>query len=489
MILVRPVGIIISEYSDNISDFTVLSLNRQVSEFLDMAFPAPVWVRGELIKTPKTNTRGHTYFQLVEPSPDGMNQPLAVIDCALFAGNRTVVVREFAREGKIFELMEGMSLRVYGRISIWDKGGKYQFIVQRIDPSWTTGNQAQILRKLVDKLAKEGVLGANGELMMPVAPLNVGLITARDSAASHDFLQGLRESSFPFKVYTAWSPMQGVETVKGVLNAFNRLLAIPSIDVVVLTRGGGSATDLAWFNDEHIARIISQVPWPVISGIGHETDSTLPDFAAHTRVKTPTYAADILVNRVADLQRDIESLAVVLHGSASRGIAVAREKLATRAGILSRSAGMIFRTQMHDLQTLENWFQKHVNNALFSATEILSGSGISLKKALDTGMPRRRRTELLSLSKKLSLTASMKLATCSMQLDSLYATINGNDPERLYRRGWATVRNTKGKLIRTIRNIEIHDKIQVSLSDGSILAETKKIVPGRTENDYGKGQK
>ncbi len=483
MTSVRPAGITISGYSDSTPDFTVLSLNRRVSEFLTTAFPGPVWVRGELTRTPKINQRGHTYFQLVEPSPDGMSQPLAVIDCVLFAGNRAGVVREFAREGSVFELREGMKLRVKGKVSLWEAGGKYSFIIESIDLAWTMGIQAELLRKLVDKLTPEGVLAANGELIMPAAPLRVGLITAEESAASHDFLHGLSTSSFPFKVYAAWAVMQGMDTANSVIRAFNALLSIPDIDVVVLTRGGGSATDLAWFNDEHIARTISQVPWPVISGIGHETDTTLPDFAAFARAKTPTHAADILVNRVADFLRDIESLAVLLHRSASRGVASARVMLAGSAGILARSAGMILKTHLHELQAIENWLLKHVQNNLSSASGRLNRSGLSLEKAIIAGLSDRRERELHSLSERLILSISSKLNTCSMQLDSLDAVITGNNPERLYKRGWSTVRDKDGTLIKTVKNVKIHDEIEISFRDGSISAEARRITPGRVDND------
>ncbi|MCD4846666.1 MAG: exodeoxyribonuclease VII large subunit [Candidatus Aegiribacteria sp.] len=479
----RPAGITISGYSDCTPDFTVLSLNRRVSEFLTTAFPGPVWVRGELTRTPKVNQRGHTYFQLVEPSPDGMTQPLAVIDCVLFASNRAGVVREFAREGSVFELREGMSLRVQGKVSLWEAGGKYSFIIDSIDPAWTMGNQALLLRKLVDKLTPEGVLTSNSELIMPKAPLKVGLITAEESAASHDFLHGLSTSSFPFKVYAAWAVMQGTDTANSVIRAFNALLSIPDIDVVVLTRGGGSATDLAWFNNEHIARIISQVPWPVISGIGHETDTTLPDFAAFARAKTPTHAADILVNRVADLMRDIESLAVVLHRSASRGVASARERLSGSANILARGAGMILRTQLHELQTLENWLVKHIQNNLSYTSGRLNRSGLSLEKAITAGLSDRRERKVHSLSERLILSFSGKLNTLSMQLDSLDAVITGNNPERLYRRGWTTVRDKNGTLIKTIRSVKIHDDIEILFRDGSINAEAKRVTPERADND------
>ncbi len=435
----RPAGNTISDYSDISSDFTVLSLNRRVSELLSTAFPQPVWVRGEIAEVSKSNTRGHTYFRLVEPSPDGMGQPLAVIDCALFAGNRPLIVRSFARVGEVFQLSEGMTLRIQGRITLWDKGGRYQLIVEKIDPSWTMGNQARRLRRLVDKLREDGILGMNAELGMPLAPLNIGLITAEGSAAEQDFIQGLTESRYPFRVYVAYAPMQGDGTAMGVIDSFNRLLTVPDLHVVVLTRGGGSATDLAWFNDEHIAGVISQVPWPVISAIGHETDTTLPDYVSHTSVRTPTHAADYLVNGVADLMANIDSLAVMLHRSASRSIAHERERLSSTAAVLSRSGRLIFRAQKQEINTLENWLVRSASSSIAATSRRLERCGNSLMKVLETGTLRRLEKELNSLQRILASSVSRRFEMYTMHLKNLEAAVSGNNPQRLYRKGWAGV--------------------------------------------------
>lgn len=454
-----------------------------MSELLSTAFPQPVWVRGEIAEVSRSNIRGHTYFRLVEPSPDGMGQPLAVIDCALFKGSRPLVVREFARVGEVFQLSEGMTLRIQGRITLWDKGGRYQLIVEKIDPSWTIGNQAQKLRRLVDKLKKDGILGMNAELDMPLAPLNIGLITAKGSAAEQDFIQGLKDSRYPFRVYAAYAPMQGDGTTRGVIDSFNRLLTVPNLDVVVLTRGGGSTTDLAWFNDEHIAGVISQVPWPVISAIGHETDTTLPDFASHTSTRTPTHAADFLVNRVADLMGSIDSLAVVLHRSASRGVAHARERLSSTAAVLSRSGRLIFRAQKQEINTLENWLVRSARSSITAACRRLERCGSSFARVLETGILGRLNKELNSLQRTLATSISRRFEIYSMRLENLEASVRGNNPERLYRKGWATVRGVEGKLLRSIRDTSIKEQIEVTLRDGSLSAKIERITPGRTDNE------
>lgn len=474
----RPVATTTSGSSDGSgragTDFSVLSLNRRAADLLDTAFPFPIWLRGELASTPRTNSAGHTYFQLVErSSSDG--QPAAAIDCALFAGSRTTVIREFARSGLLFDPVEGAELRLEGRVSLWDRGGRYQFIVQRIDPLWAMGGQAARLRQLVDALSREGVLSANGELPIPGAPLHVGLVTSKGSAACEDFLHGLRASGFPFRVFAAWSPMQGEGTAEGVMRAFNALLRVPDLDVAVLTRGGGSATDLGWFDDERIARTIAQLPWPVISGIGHETDSTLPDFAAHTRAKTPTDAADILVNRTADFLETVGSLAVVLERSATRSISRERIRLAARAESLTGSAGMLCRARMRELGTTSLWLRSHAERALRSAGRLLERLAARPGSA-PSAFPRRR-GDLDAAAGRLAAAVNGRLSTSGLLLDRLGEAVRGNDPARLYRAGWATVTDASGRSVRSLRQVGTGDPIRVRVVDGAIDSTVLKTIP------------
>ena len=199
-------------------DLSVLDLNQRVKSLFEMAFPYPVWVRGEIARTPRPNPRGHVYFQLIDPSPSG-GQPLATVDCALFAGNRVSVERAFREAGAELQLQEGMAVRLLGKVDLWPPAGRYQFIVQDIDPSWTRGEQAQRLRRMLRKLESEGLLEKNGQLHLPAVPLRIGLITAVDSAAHRDFQRTLEESGIPFRLAIAPAVMQGRDTARSVVKA------------------------------------------------------------------------------------------------------------------------------------------------------------------------------------------------------------------------------------------------------------------------------
>jgi len=399
------------------------------------------------------------YFQLIDPSTSG-GQPQASIDCVLFAGARSLAVRDFAREGLVFELTEGMSVRVLGAVDIWPQGGRYQFIVQTVDPVWTQGEQALNLRKLLENLTESGVLAENSTLRMKRVPLVVGLITAEGCAACRDFIETLRESGFPFIVHTAWAPMQGRETSKGVVAAFNKLLAIQGIDVVVLSRGGGSATDLNWFNDEAIARTISQLPWPVISGIGHETDTTLPDFAAHTRAKTPTQAASILVDMVADYLQDLDSLSDLLVRTAVPGLKRALDRLTGLEKQLANYTAAVLRKAEISLEAVCSRFRVA---ALLPALRISSHRLETLRHRLGAHLDHRFRSE-------------------ELLLERLSGQIDRRNPRKMLALGWAIVRNEKGGLVDSVGAVSRSDVIDVTLKDGSLLAEVRN-VRNKEDND------
>lgn len=464
--------------STDAGDLSVLELNRRVSSLLETAFPYPVWVRGEVAGSPRPGRRGHTYFQLVEPSQEG-GFPQASIDCALFASSRTSVVREFARLGETFRLREGMSIRALGRVNLWPQGGRYQFVVQSIDAAWSQGTQALRLRKLAEKLRSEGILDANAAHPLPRLPLQVGLVTAGGSAACRDFLQTLEESRYPFEVRAAWAAMQGKETSATVTRAIGRLCAEEDLDVIVLTRGGGSTTDLGWMNDESIARAIAASPVPVISGIGHEVDTTLPDLAASIRAKTPTHAAAVLVDAVAGFEADLDSLARMLQSRAVPALRSASVRLRGMAAALERSVSGRARAEVASINGLAEALSRDSLRLLRMRSSELAAARSGLVRA---GLPQRiqrRRRRLSEAAMSLSRGSRAVLECARLRLERLAASVDSRDPERVLALGWAIVRHEDGRMIRSTGEVSPGDGIDVRLRDGSVSARAEEIRPDR----------
>ncbi len=414
-----------------ITEFTVLELNTSIKELLSAALPGPFWIRGVITGLRNYSGRGHTYFQLADAAEPG-EQSQAVVDCALFAGDKAAITVEAARAGTVFNLHNEMEVRILARVNFWERSGRFQIVMKGMDLDFA-GNAAVIhLRRLVEKLSAEGVLEENGTLPMPCLPLTAGLVTAKGSAAERDFLKTLAESEYPFRVHPSYAVMQGVDTAHSVCTALTSFLSLSfcdHLDAVVLTRGGGSVTDLAWFNDERIARTISQLPWPVISAIGHEIDTTLPDHAAHTRAKTPTHAASLLVDRVAAFDEQVSRCGRELLSSLKPRLGL--EKMRLEKNILK----------------------------LVSAVK---------------GIPGHNREKLEKLASAMVLNVRAKVHEHEKTLNLLEGKAAVRDPEKMLALGWAIVRDSEGKLISSSDSVRIGEQISVVMRKGSLRATVEE---------------
>ncbi|MEY2460969.1 MAG: exodeoxyribonuclease large subunit [Acidimicrobiaceae bacterium] len=270
--------------------FTVAELNSDIGAVLGRAFPEELWVRGEIANLSRPPS-GHVYFDLV----DG-DCSLAV---TLWASDRQVVNAVLRRSGGAVRMTDGTEVRIRVRVSWYAKRGQVSLRMLSIDTAYTLGRLAEARELLLRRLQTEGLMARQPALVMAPVPLTVGLVTSENSAAAHDFLQTLEASGFAWKVVLADARVQGLEAEASVLEALDRLLAFP-VDVVCIVRGGGARTDLAAFDSEVIARAIASYPLPVLTGIGHEIDTTVADLVAHRRCLTPTACAGALVERVSE---------------------------------------------------------------------------------------------------------------------------------------------------------------------------------------------
>lgn len=460
-------------------DLGVLELTLRIRGLLQASHPDPFWLRGSISGNPKSNQKGHIYFQLVERIP-GVSSVAASIDCALFAGARTAIIRDFARAGLVLQLSEGMEIRALGRIDIWPPSGRVQFIVERIDPASLGGAGERTLRMLIDRMASEGLKDLNSRLAMPLLPLRVGLVTAPGSAAMEDFVTTLRESGYPFEVFLCASPMQGEAAASGVANALARLAEVPDISVVVITRGGGSAADLSCFNDERIGRAIASCPVPVISGIGHEVDSTLPDFVCHTRAKTPTHAASLLVDIAANASAAIEAHAAALAACVEPRIRLAIEKIEGGARQLAGLAGFAFRSSGREIGKLEASLAASTCTMLSRARSVISDAAGRLAEMEDPGRLRARRSSVEALSAALRPMAEGSLGRFRMRLGLLEGNVAARSPQRMMALGWALLRDSRGVLLRGRSGVSVGDPLTVLVSDGSLGVRVESVAERET---------
>jgi exodeoxyribonuclease VII large subunit len=277
---------------------TVSELNRQSRMLLERGM-ARVWVQGEISNLARPAS-GHFYFSLKDET--------AQIRCAWFRQRQRAPVPR---------IRDGDQVLALGRVGIYEARGDYQFIVEQVEAAGE-GELRRRFDALKKKLAAEGLFDSERKRPPPLLPRRIGVITSPTGAAIRDILTVLRRRfpAIPVVIYP--SPVQGDGAVPGLVLALEAAARRAECDVLLIARGGGSLEDLWAFNEEALARAISACPIPIVSGVGHEVDVTIADFAADVRAPTPSGAAELVAPDQLEWRRSFEGLSARLALQMSR---------------------------------------------------------------------------------------------------------------------------------------------------------------------------
>lgn len=277
--------------------FSLTELNLQVKNALLDYLPETYWVRAETSDVRK-NQSGHCYLEFIEK--DLKNQNLIARARAVIWANTYTLLSAYFEEQTGQPFTSGLSVLVRVSVVFHELYG-YSLSVVDIDPSFTVGEIARNRQLILKQLEADGVISLNKEIEISEIATRIAVISSPTAAGYEDFHDQLVNNSYGFIFYTKLFPaiMQGDLTESSVIAALDRIYEhVDNFDAVVIIRGGGSSSDLSSFDSYELASNCAQFPLPIISGIGHERDITVVDAVAHTRVKTPTAAAEYLINKM-----------------------------------------------------------------------------------------------------------------------------------------------------------------------------------------------
>jgi exodeoxyribonuclease VII large subunit len=441
---------------EDVKAFSVSEVNQAVGAALAASFPAPFWVVGEIQgyerDLAKAGQRrwGQVYFELVEKEA-GSDALRARAKSVMWGDVGRRVAARLAEAGADVRLADGLKVKLLCQVDFYWPWASLQLKVLDADPHFTVGDMEKARRELVERLKREGVFDLNRAVPMPVAPQVLGLVTSEGSAAYHDFLQELKGSGFGFTVILADARMQGEDTESGVVRALKALEADPSVELIALVRGGGSRSDLMWFDREKIAFAVARCSKPVVTGIGHEIDLSVADLAAHTSQKTPTACAAFLVDRVRAF---------------ADGVGRAAERLAASARLRTEEAARAL------TNAVTNW--RHLTGVrLRSAAERLSEAA----GGLTAGARRHlavRRERLAAVGPRLGRGTE---AFCSARRDALKSfekELGLKDPRRLLERGYGLI-YADGRLVKSVAVLAPGSSIEARVRDGSARAAVLSV--------------
>ena len=271
--------------------YSVAELNSSIKEAIELEFGGEtVWVAGEISGFKGHYASGHWYFSL----KDDQSQ----ISAACFRGSNQRI--KFTPEN-------GMDVICAARVGVYEKSGIYQLYVSDMEPKGV-GADALALEKLKQKLLEEGLFDASKKRPLPFLSRKIGVVTSPSGAAVRDVIKVVYRRSPNVEVIISPASVQGDNAPAEITGALERLYAMGGIDLVIVTRGGGSKEDLKAFNDEVVARKIAASPFPVISAVGHEVDMTIADLVSDVRAATPSMAAELAVKEKREITEDLAQL-------------------------------------------------------------------------------------------------------------------------------------------------------------------------------------
>jgi len=437
--------------------YTVSGLNQEVRILLSSGFPL-LWVEGELSNLARPSS-GHLYFTLKDSD--------AQVRCAMFK-NRNM--------GLLIRPQNGMQVRVRARVGLYERRGEYQLTVETMVESGE-GALRQAFEALKKRLAAEGLFDPERKKPLPSFPRRLGVITSPTGAAIRDILSILRRRypALPVLIYPA--SVQGVNASTSIAKALHRAEQRKECDVLILARGGGSLEDLWAFNEEDVARAIAACKIPIVSGIGHEIDFTIADFAADRRAATPSAAAELISPDQAEILSALRQY--------------------------EQSLGRLLYSRLDSLQQTFNWLQRrltqqHPRNRLQQQDQRLDELEHRLKQALIIGLQSKAgRLSLLTttlqqcspgvrlaqtqahydrLRERLIIATSQSFKERTHRLQSLAHTLHTISPLATLSRGYAIVtRQADQHIVRTFKDVTKGDKVNIQLAKDRLEANITHI--------------
>lgn len=302
---------------------TLFELNRLVREAIEDALPMEYWVEAELSEC--RESRGHCYMELIQKDEQTAT-PIAKASAKCWA-NKWLTIRPYFERTTGQQLHAGMKvlLQVYPQ---FHEAYGFSWIVTDIDPTYTLGDMARKRLEIIQKLKAEGVFDLQKELQLPVFCQRIAVISSQTAAGYGDFCNQLADNPYGFKFETQLFPaiMQGEGVEQSIISALEQIYDMP-FDCVVIIRGGGATSDMSGFDTLALAENVANFPTPIITGIGHERDESILDMISHTRVKTPTAAAALLIDHLKGVLETIEGAQSMITHYVQQKLSIANSQL------------------------------------------------------------------------------------------------------------------------------------------------------------------
>jgi len=416
--------------------YSVSELSAEIRDMLERRF-IDVWVEGE-ISNFKASAAGHLYFTLKDDR--------AHLSAVCFR-NAARLLRFRPENGKLF--------RARGRVSAYEGRGEYQLVVEVLEPAGLGALQLAF-EQLKEKLDKEGLFRPERKRRIPAFPRKIGIVTSPKSAALRDILSVLKRRNNAINVLIFPAEVQGDGASLQVMEGID-CLSRTDVDVIIVTRGGGSMEDLWPFNEERVARAIVRSQKPVISAVGHEVDFTICDCVADLRAPTPSAAAEIVIRSKVEIAESVIQLENRLEGTMKYRLSTLRHFMASKVG----SRGFVV------AETRIRRMAQRVDDLAFRVEQFGRTGGFLRTRAHGVELCEQR----------LSNAVNQKLKKWHQAFARIAHTLEALSPLAVLERGYAICLTPEGQVVRSAAAVEIDSTVNVQLHEGNLAAKviSKKV--------------
>lgn len=423
---------------------TLYELNSLVRQTIEIGLPKSYWVEAEISELRENG--GHCYLELIEKDKR-YNTPIAKASARCWR-QTWGMVKPYFENTTGQQLRAGMKVLIEVYAQFHEAYG-FSWIISDIDPNYTLGDMARKRQEIIKRLKEEGVFDLNKQLDLPLFSQRIAVISSKSAAGYGDFANQLygNQYGYYFEVELFAATMQGEDVERSIIKALNAINdRCDDFDCVVIIRGGGATSDMSGFDALELAENVANFPLPIITGIGHDRDECILDMVSHTRVKTPTAAAALLIDNLHTAERRIDDARQRIANLTSRKMEVEKLRLSRLAERLPALFGSVKDKQEARLDILQE--------RLFRLAEIRLSNCENIVGQLE---------------KKISLTAEHLLMVEKHRLELLEGRAQNLDPQLLLRRGYS-ITLVGGKALRDPSQVKQGDKIETRLEKGTIIS-------------------
>lgn len=447
---------------------SLTELQLVIRDTLYLSLPQMFWVVAEVSEM-TVNSSGHCYLELIEKHPDEKNIRARIR--GIIWNSRFSFISSFFENITGETLKGGLKILVKAKVEYHELYG-LSLIINDIDPAFTLGEMAIKRQLIIRRLEEEGVFTMNREIEFPLLPQRIAVISSKNAAGFTDFINQLTGNSYGYVFYTALieTPMQGTETEQGVINALDKIAVhIDLFDIVVIIRGGGSQTDLSWFDSYSIAYHITQFPIPVVTGIGHEKNLSVTDMVASQSLKTPTAVADFLVDSMNNAENVLNEMSSGIMDATRFIIEENRNLIETYSIKLLPLARIMISSSKEQLAG-------KMMELMSTGREKTFRSGLVVAKLLSRLFSSVRtfssdKIKLIEYSRQDLITHALNSVNNSkIQLTGFDNTLKILNPENVLMRGY-TITSLNGKILKSSNLIYEDAIIDTRFADGNISSK------------------